>query len=84
MDFQPSYIKLLNDGSLIKKIEEAKKHITYCNLCPHECAVDRTKKQAFAKPLIKPWYQAMGLILVKKMSLLVIEDLEQYFLDIVI
>ena len=50
MDFKPSYIKLLNDGSLIKKIEEAKKHITYCNLCPHECAVDRCYKANYSVP----------------------------------
>ena len=41
MSLKPNYITLLKNGSLAGKVEEAKKHITCCNLCPHECGVDR-------------------------------------------
>ncbi|CCQ95887.1 Radical SAM domain protein [[Clostridium] ultunense Esp] len=47
MVFKPNYIKLLKDGTLRKKVEETKKHLTDCYLCPHECGVDRTKKVGF-------------------------------------
>ena len=64
--FMPSYIKLFEDGTLLKKVKEATKHLTKCYLCPHECGADRTKKQDFVGLLTKLWYQVMGLILEKK------------------
>jgi putative pyruvate formate lyase activating enzyme len=43
MVFRPSYIKLLQDGTLLERVNEIEKHLTRCYLCPHECGVDRTK-----------------------------------------
>lgn len=44
MSLKPKYIKLLQNGNLLKKVEEAEKHFTHCNLCPHKCGVDRTNE----------------------------------------
>ncbi|HZK44500.1 MAG TPA: radical SAM protein [Syntrophomonadaceae bacterium] len=44
MTLKPSYIKLLEKGDLLKKVKEAQKHITNCNLCPHECGVNRQEE----------------------------------------
>lgn len=60
MSFQPGYLKLLHDGTLLKKIQEAKKHITYCHLCPHECGVDRTKKLGFCQATNKALVSSYG------------------------
>ena len=46
---KPSYIKLFQDGTLLKRVEELKKNITGCRLCPHECGVDRTKQAGFCR-----------------------------------
>ena len=42
MSLKPNYVKLLQNGELSKKVKEAQKHITNCNLCPHKCGVNRT------------------------------------------
>lgn len=47
MIFKPNYIKSLEYGTLVNKVEKAKKHLTNCYLCPHECGVDRTEKVGF-------------------------------------
>lgn len=39
--FKPSYLKLLENGDLLEKVREAKKHQKNCKLCPHECEVTR-------------------------------------------
>ena len=44
MPLHANYINLLENNQLFKKVKEAKKHITNCNLCPHNCGVDRTKE----------------------------------------
>ena len=49
MDVQPSYIKLLQEGDLLPKVEEAQEHITCCSLCPHECGIDRREKKGFCQ-----------------------------------
>ena len=41
MSLKPNYIKLLENGLLYEKLEEAQKHLTHCNLCPHKCGVNR-------------------------------------------
>ncbi len=40
MSFKASYIKLLESGELVKRVEEAKRHINNCKLCPHKCGVN--------------------------------------------
>lgn len=47
--YKPSYRKLLDLGELQERVKEAKKHLTECNLCPHECGVDRKKKLGFCR-----------------------------------
>ncbi len=37
------YLRLLENGELGKRVKEASKRLSSCNLCPHECGVDRTK-----------------------------------------
>lgn len=49
MGYKASYIKLFKEGTLLKRVEEAKKHLTNCQLCPHECGVDRTKSIGFCR-----------------------------------
>ena len=44
MTLKPNYIKLLERGDLFKKVKEAQKHIAHCNLCPHECGVNRKEE----------------------------------------
>lgn len=63
-DFTPKYIKLFQDGKLLKRVEEAKKHITECYLCSHHCRVDRTKKvgvcQATDKAIVSSYGPHFG------------------------
>lgn len=49
MDVQPSYIKLLKEGTLLTKVEEAQEHLACCRLCPHECGVDRRENEGFCQ-----------------------------------
>lgn len=49
MGFKPSYLKSLESGILLKKVNEAKEHLTNCYLCPHECGIDRRKQVGFCK-----------------------------------
>ncbi|MDD2550137.1 MAG: hypothetical protein PHD00_08600 [Bacteroidales bacterium] len=44
MYIEPSYLKRLGKEDLPKKVVEAKKHITNCNLCPHACGVNRMEE----------------------------------------
>ncbi len=41
--FQPSYLKLHEDGVLKKRIEEALSLLEECTVCPRECRVNRLK-----------------------------------------
>lgn len=47
--YEPIYIKTLAKGKLKKKIIEAEKHLTECNLCPHNCGVNRQEKLGFCR-----------------------------------
>jgi len=58
--FKPNYIKLFEEGALLKRVEEAKKHLTQCYLCPHECGVDRTKTMGFCKSKDKAIVSSYG------------------------
>jgi len=49
MTTRPSYIRLLEDGILLERVERAKEHISNCNLCPHRCGVDRRKELGICK-----------------------------------
>ncbi len=45
-----SYINLLKSGKLEKRVEESKKLLENCKVCPRNCSVDRTKNElAFCK-----------------------------------
>ena len=41
MKFIPSYIKLLQEGELQKRAEEAYDSLSSCVSCPHDCKVNR-------------------------------------------
>ncbi len=45
----PGYLKLLASGELNRRVAEAKKHMTECNLCPHECGINRKEKIGFCR-----------------------------------
>ena len=47
--YQPNYIKLLEKGILHEKVKFAKKLLTHCNLCPHECGIDRRHSLGFCR-----------------------------------
>ncbi|MDA8227914.1 MAG: 4Fe-4S cluster-binding domain-containing protein [Desulfitobacterium hafniense] len=47
--YEPSYRSHFNRGELKEKVIEAKKHLTECNLCPHECGVNRKEKLGFCR-----------------------------------
>ncbi len=49
MSKEPNYLLTLEKGYLLKKVEEAKKHITNCNLCPHKCKVNRVEEVGVCK-----------------------------------
>lgn len=41
-----SYLKL-DRGELAARVDEAKRHLENCRLCPRECAVDRTQRKGW-------------------------------------
>ena len=43
--YEPSYLKLSKEGQLLKRVEEATKLLKECNLCPRQCAVDRSNNE---------------------------------------
>jgi putative pyruvate formate lyase activating enzyme len=45
MDFQPSYIKLLESGELKERASAALEILLSCNCCPHDCRVNRTRNE---------------------------------------
>ena len=49
LKFEPGYKKLLETGELENRVEQAKKHLKECNLCPHECNIDRKEKIGFCR-----------------------------------
>ena len=59
VSFQPSYTHLGSNG-LNEKVKEAKKHFTECNLCPHECGVNRKKAVGFCRAADKVIVSSYG------------------------
>lgn len=49
MSLLPKYLTLLENGELLEKVEAANKYITNCNLCPHQCGVNRKKEVGVCK-----------------------------------
>ncbi len=45
---KPGYLRLEKD-KLNKKVKEAKKFLTECNLCPHDCRVNRKEALGFCR-----------------------------------
>jgi len=43
----PNYLNLLKNGKLHNIVKEAKRHLTECNLCPHDCNINRKEKPGF-------------------------------------
>jgi len=39
----------LAGGILEEKVKEAEKHLTECNLCPHNCGVNRKEQGGFCR-----------------------------------
>jgi len=60
MDFKPSYIKLLQDGTFLEKVKEIEKHLTCCRLCPHKCGIDRTKEVGICQGADKATVSSYG------------------------
>ena len=48
-NIKPGYVNLLENGQLHKKVKQAKRHLTECNLCPHDCCVNRFEKLGFCR-----------------------------------
>lgn len=57
---EPSYLKLLESGDLLKKVVGAKKHQTNCRLCPHECNVNRKETLGFCSSGVKAIVSSFG------------------------
>ncbi|MBU1078113.1 MAG: radical SAM protein [Spirochaetes bacterium] len=51
---KPSYFKILENGTLDKRIEEAYDILTHCCLCPNNCGVDRRKEEGNCRSRITP------------------------------
>lgn len=47
--YQPGYLELLKSGELVQRTAMAKSQLTECNLCPHECGVNRKKSVGFCR-----------------------------------
>ena len=48
--FEPSYLKLYETGELKERVEKAISMLSECNVCPHECGVNRLEnKKGFCK-----------------------------------
>ena len=58
--YEPGYIKLLGTNKLEAKVLKARTHYTKCNLCPHECNVDRQEKTGFCRALDKAIISSNG------------------------
>ena len=46
---QPKYIYLHASGELANRLQKAQKHLTKCNLCPHDCQINRTRQTGFCR-----------------------------------
>jgi Uncharacterized Fe-S protein PflX, homolog of pyruvate formate lyase activating proteins len=45
----PRYIPLLKTHQLEQRVLKAKGHLTKCNLCPHQCGINRQEKLGFCR-----------------------------------
>lgn len=45
----PGYLQLLENGELERKALKALEHLKRCNLCPHQCGVNREEKLGFCR-----------------------------------
>jgi putative pyruvate formate lyase activating enzyme len=43
-NFEPAYLKLYENGKLVQRAEEARRHLKSCDLCARYCRVDRNKE----------------------------------------
>ncbi len=57
--FQPNYTHL-GSSKLDEKVKEAKKKFTKCNLCPHECGVNRKEVLGFCRATDKVIVSSYG------------------------
>jgi putative pyruvate formate lyase activating enzyme len=48
MSFEPAYVRLLQGGELQHRVERAWARLADCNLCPHDCHVDRLRSSRAA------------------------------------
>lgn len=46
---QPGYLELWKKGILQKRVRKAVRHLSKCNLCPHNCGKDRTTELGFCR-----------------------------------
>ena len=46
---EPCYVKLLKNHQLEQRVLRAKEHLIKCNLCPHQCGVNRLEKLGFCQ-----------------------------------
>ncbi len=46
---KPGYIDMFLKGELEKRVKKAKAILTRCNLCPHECGVNRRESTGFCR-----------------------------------
>ncbi|MBO8129241.1 MAG: 4Fe-4S cluster-binding domain-containing protein [Peptococcaceae bacterium] len=60
VNYEPSYRKLLAGGELENRVKEARKHLTECNLCPHECGVNRRRELGFCRAADKALVSSYG------------------------
>jgi len=57
--YKPIYLELANT-ILEEKVIKAKRHLTECNLCPHECGINRQKKLGFCRATDKVVVSSFG------------------------
>ena len=46
---EPSYVKLLKNHQLEQRVLKSKEQLIKCNLCPHQCGVNRLEKLGFCQ-----------------------------------
>ena len=44
-DFEPAYLRLYRSGELARRVEEARKHLAVCDVCPRNCRVNRLEDE---------------------------------------
>ncbi|SFG38330.1 putative pyruvate formate lyase activating enzyme [Desulfotomaculum arcticum] len=59
-NYLPRYRNILSNKILQNKVEQARKHLTNCNLCPHNCGVNRQEKIGFCRATDKVVLSSYG------------------------